>query len=160
TPNSLAISNYQVQNDQVNFRRRDYNLGDYIQSSLQPALQILGGVFTPGPFADPAAGQGYRQPILINGIGDTQLSQYQQFFSQYTSPNIGLYSASLSSMYTILLGGISLYDYDFTTGQLTSDTFLPFVDDVTTLVQNANGSQEYEMPSQLPGFYGAEARFF
>jgi hypothetical protein len=160
TPNSLAISNYQAQNDQVNFRRRDYNLGDVIQSNLQPALEILGGVFTPGPFNDPAAGQGYRQPMLINGLGSTQLSQYQQFFSQYSSPNIGLFSASQSSMYTILLGGIGLYNYTFTTGQLTSDTELPFVDDVTTLVQNANGSQEYAMPSQLPGFYGAEARFF
>lgn len=160
TPNSLAISNYQAQNDQVNFRRRDYNLGDYIQSNLQPALQILGGVFTPGPFSDPAAGLGYRQPILIKGIGDTQLSEYQQFFSQYTSPNIGLYSASQSSMYTIFLGGIGVYSYDFTTGKLTADNFLPFVKDVTTLVQTDKGSQEYEMPSQLPGFYGAEARFF
>lgn len=160
TPDSLAISNYQAQNDQVNLRRRDYNLGAIIQSNLQPALQIFGGVFTPGPFSDPVAGQGYRQPILVNGIGNTLLSQYQQFFSQYSAPNIGLFSASTSSMYTLFLGGISLFDYNFATGQLTSDTMLPFVDDVTTLAQNASGTQEYEMPSQLPGFYGAEARFF
>ena len=64
-------------------------------------------------------------------------------------------------MYTILLGGIGVYDYNFSTGQLTSDTGLPFVDDVTSIVQNSTGSyQEYEMPSQLPGLYGAEARFF
>ncbi len=64
-------------------------------------------------------------------------------------------------MYTILLGGIGLYDYNFSTGQLTEDTGLPFVDDVTTLQQSSNGSsQEFEMPSQLPGLYGAEARFF
>jgi hypothetical protein len=64
-------------------------------------------------------------------------------------------------MFTIFLGGISLYDYSFSTGQLTADTELPFVNDVTTLMQGANGvSQEFEMPSQLPGLYGAEASFF
>jgi len=156
-PGSLAISNYQAQNDQVNFRRRDYNLGNIIEPSLQPALEVYGGVFTPGP----TGGGGYRTPIVVNGIGNTQVGQYQQFFSQYSSPNLGLYDPTTQSMYTIFLGGISLYDYNFSTGQLTQDTNLPFVDDVTTMVQNANGTtQEYAMPSQLPGLYGAEARFF
>jgi hypothetical protein len=160
TPLSLAISNFQIQNDQVNFRRRDYTLTDIIQSNLQPALQINGGVFTPGPGNDPAAGQGYRQPILITGPGQTQLSTYQQFFSQYSAAHVGLFDANTSSMYSILFGGIGLYSYDFATGQLTSDTGLPFVNDVTSIVQNASGEQEYAMPSQLPGFYGAEAMFF
>jgi hypothetical protein len=160
-PASLAISNYQALNDQVNFRRRDYTLTNVIQSNLQPALQINGGVFTPGPFSDPLAGQGYRQPILITGPGQTQLSSYQQFFSQYAAPNVGLFDANSNSMYTILFGGIGLYSYDFATGRLTYDAGLPFVKDVTTIKQGANGAeQEYEMPSQLPGFYGAEARFF
>jgi hypothetical protein len=44
---------------------------------------------------------------------------------------------------------------------LTSDSELPFVDDVTSFVRRANGSsQEYIMPSQLPGLYGTEAAFF
>ncbi len=35
------------------------------------------------------------------------------------------------------------------------------MDDVTALVQQPNrATQEYEMPSQLPGLYGAESRFF
>jgi len=55
-------------------------------------------------------------------------------------------------MYTIFLGGISLYDYDFATGALTSNAGLPFVDDVTTLEQTANGDQEYEMPDSFPAF--------
>ena len=118
-------------------------------------------MFTPGPFNDPVAGLGYRQPIDITGPGQSQLSTYQQFFSQYSAANVGLFDAGTGSMYTILMGGIGVYDYNFSTGQLTSDPGLPFVDDVTSLVQTSNGStQEYEMPSQLPGLYGAEARFF
>ncbi len=158
---SLGIANFQVQNDQVNFRRRDYGLGNIIQPNLQAALEVFGGVFTPGASSDPASGQGYRTPIVVSGIGATQVSQYQQFFNQYSAANIGLYDATTQSMYTVFLGGISLYDYSFSTGQLTADTELPFVDDVTTLMQGANGaSQEFEMPSQLPGMYGAEASFF
>ncbi|CAN5572204.1 hypothetical protein BH10PLA2_BH10PLA2_07850 [soil metagenome] len=159
-PGSLGISNFRIQNDQVNFRRRDYTLTNLIQPNLQPALQINGGVFTPGPFSDPAAGQGYRQPILITGPGQTQLSTYQQFFSQYSAAHVGLFDANTSSMYSILFGGIGLYSYDFATGQLTSDIGLPFVNDVTTIVQANGVEQEYAMPSQLPGFYGAEAQFF
>ncbi len=159
-PASLSITNYQAQNDQVNFRRRDYSLGTIIQPGLQPGLEAYGGVFTPGAQTDPSNGQGYQTPIVVNGIGATQVGPYQQYFSQYSVPNIGLYSAGTQSMYTIFMGGISLYDYNFATGQLTEDTGLPFVDDVTTLQQTASGGQEYEMPSQLPGYYGAEARFF
>ena len=158
---SLGIANFQVQNDQVNFRRRDYDLGNIIQPNAQAALEVFGGVFTPGAPSDPTGGQGYRTPIVVSGVGATQVSQYQQFFNQYSAANVGLYDARTQSMFTVFLGGISLYDYNFATGQLTSDTELPFVDDVTTLMQGANGaSQEYEMPSQLPGLYGAEASFF
>ena len=159
-PNSLTISNYQAQNDQVNFRRRDYTLGDIVQAG-QLALQVYGGVFTAGsPLTDTTSGQGYQNSIVVNGIGNTTVGQYQQYFSQYSAPDIGLYDSTTQSMYTIFLGGISLYDYDFATGALTSNAGLPFVDDVTTLEQTANGDQEYEMPDQLPGLYGAEASFF
>ena len=72
-PNSLSISNYQAQNDQVNFRRRDYNLGNVVLPNGQPALEIYGGVFTPGPGSLAHAEAGYRNPILIQGIGDTQV---------------------------------------------------------------------------------------
>jgi len=153
-PSSLGISDYQAQNDQVNLRRRDYVLGEINQSNGQPALELYGGVFTP-------LGQGYRNPILISGVGQTQISSYQQYFSQYSAPRIGMFSASTGAMDSIFLGGLSLYDVNFATGQLTQNAELPFVDDVTAFVQQPNGAgQEYEMPSQLPGLFGSESRFF
>ena len=88
-------------------------------------------------------------------------SHYQQFFNQYTAANVPLFDARTRSMATIFFGGISLYDYDFATGTLTSDTELPFVNDVTSLVQRGDGStQEYIMPSQLPALLGTGAAFF
>lgn len=168
-PGSLSISDFQVQNDQVNFRRRDFNFGHIVQpSNGQTALELFGGVFQPGPQTDPFAAA-YRNQIIIGGVGITTLTQYQQFFNQYTVPNIGLYSSNTQSMYTLSFGGISLYGYDFATGQLTAPLAAtnppapayPFVNNVTTLVQKANGqSQEYMMPSTLPGLYGAEAAYF
>ncbi len=151
---SLAISNYQAQRDPVNFRRRDGNLVPVVFPDGKPGLEYLGGVFTV------PAGGGYVNPVIIANNGTATVNSYQQYFSQYTSPRVGLYDSRTRSLDTILFGGISLYDYNFATGSLTSDTNLPFVDDVTTLVQRANGtSQEFIMPSQLPGLYGAGASY-
>jgi hypothetical protein len=167
-PNSLAISNYQAQNDQVNFRRRDYDLADVILPNGQPALNVFGGVFSPSPPADQLAA-GYRFPIQITGFGQTQLGSYQQFFNQYSAPHLGLFSPSTKTMNTIFLGGISLSDVNFAVGQFSYNLVngppvvpgLPWVNDVTSLVQFADGSaQEFEIPSQLPGLLGAESRLF
>ena len=72
-------------------------------------------------------------------------------------------------MHTIFFGGISLYDVNFATGDLIlpwlnfPPTFpgLPFINNVTTQVRQGDGTTlELEMPSQLPGYFGAEARYF
>ena len=153
--NALAVAGYKAQRDPMNFRRRDYNLGPTILPNGRQGLTAFGGVFTP-------QGNGYRFPVLINPGGTAKIdTKYQQFFSQYTSANVGLFDSKTRSMDTIFFGGISLYDYNFATGQFTVDTELPFVDDVTTFAQRADGSdQEYIMPSQLPGRYGSNAAFF
>ncbi|MDR3632971.1 MAG: hypothetical protein P4L84_03990 [Isosphaeraceae bacterium] len=152
---TLAITSYQAQRDPVNFRRRDYNLAPSILPNGRQGLTAFGGVFTP-------AGNGYRFPIIVRPNGSAQVdNHYEQYFSQYTSANVPLFDARQHTMDTIFFGGIGLYDYNFTTGALTTDTELPFVDDVTSFVQRANGSaQEYIMPSQLPGRYGSDAAFF
>ncbi len=157
---SLAIAGYQALRDPVNFRRRDGNLVRFIGTAGQPQLAYLGGVFTPTSVT------AYQAPILIGPGGRAHVdAAYQQFFSQYTTANIPLYDPRSRSMYDILMGGISLYEYS--NGQLIEDTFLPWVDDVTSLVRAGDGSfQEYSM-SPIPivtaggtGFYGANAAFF
>lgn len=153
----LGIANYSAQVDPVNFRRRDGNLHAIVTPSGQPGLEYDGGVFTPGN-----NGTGYRNPVIIgpDGVGRVDFG-YQQFFSQYDSPMIPLFSASKGSMQTIFLGGISLFHFDPTTGKTTEDTNLPFVPDITAQVDSPNGLiREYSLVPQLPGFFGAEAAFF
>jgi hypothetical protein len=153
--NILAITDYKSQRDPVNFRRRDYNLAPVVFPNGQRGLAALGGVFTPD-------GNGFRNPIVIGPDGFARVNtRYQQYFSQYTSALVPLFDARNASMATVLFGGIGLYHYDFTTGTLTADTNLPFVNDVTSFVHRADGSnQEFIMPSQLPAKLGTEAAFF
>ncbi len=158
TPRLLTIVNFQSQRDPVNFRRRDYNQDPFVFPNGQPGLAVYGGVFT-------VAGGAFLNPILIGPKGFARVdTNYQQFFTQYNAARVALFDSRSRTMDTILMGGISLYHYDFTTGTLSSDPDLPFDNDVTTLAWRANGSiQEYMMPSQLPGppdLLGAEAAFF
>jgi hypothetical protein len=153
----LGITSYSAQVDPVNFRRRDGNLHAIITPSGQEGLEYDGGVFTPGP-----EGTGFRNPIVIgpDGVGRVDFG-YQQYFNQYTAPEIPLFSAATGSMQTVTLGGIGLFHYDPTTGNLTEDTGLPFTPDITAQVTSANGlRREYSILPQLPGLLGASAAFF
>lgn len=161
TGRGLAITDYRAQRDPVDFRRRDGNLVSFIGSAGQDELAYLGGVFTVGQTET-----GYQAPILIGSDGVARIDAgYQQYFNQYTTANIPLYDRRSGSMYTVLIGGISLYYY--ADGVLTEDTGLPWVDNVTSLVRSRDGSfQEYSM-SPIPavtaggtGYYGAGANFF
>jgi hypothetical protein len=155
----LAIVGYRAQRDDVNFRRRDGNLVPSIGTAGQSELRYLGGVFTTN-------GGGFQAPLLIGRDGTARVdAAYQQFFSQYSTADISLYDRHSKANYTILMGGISLYSYS--DGQLTSNTTLPWTDNVTSLVQSADGKfQEYIMSPIPPaasgdtGFYGAYAGFF
>lgn len=161
TGRTLSIAGYQALRDPVNFRRRDGNLVSIIGTAGQAELAFLGGVFTPGD-----NGTGYQAPIIIGPTGRADVdAAYQQFFNQYTTTDIPLYDRSSRSMYTVLIGGISLYEYS--AGQFTPDTSLPWVDYVDSLARAADGSfQEYLMssiPAVTPGgtgFFGAGSGFF
>jgi hypothetical protein len=153
TPRELAISNYQTSTDPVNFHRRDFRMSPVILPNDQSAIEVYGGVFTPDFSV-------YRQPITIARSGQITISPYQQFFSQYDSPQIPLYSPSTHTMQTIFLGGISLYNYFPDTQTISEDSNIPFINTITDLVQPPNGAdQEYVMPEQLPGLLGTEAAY-
>jgi hypothetical protein len=156
----LAVnwSTYQALRDPVNFRRRDGNFKSVILPNGKPAFTYYGGVFTPGN-----AGIAYAAPILINANGTARVDNaYQQFFSQYTTGNIALYSAKKRTMNTIFLGGISNWSY--VNGQLTmgaaGGATDPWVNNVTALVQNARGWYQEFSFTPLPGFFGAYSAMF
>jgi hypothetical protein len=150
---TLGISAYQTSVDPTSFHRRDFRMSPVILPNGQAALEAYGGVFTP-------AGSAYRQPITIYRNGGTRVSSYQQYFSQYDSPQIPIYDARTRSMNTVFLGGISLYNDFPATNQILPDPDIPFINTITNLVQGASGTdQEYVMPVQLPGLMGAGSEY-
>ena len=160
TGSRLAIADYQAQRDPVNFRRRDGNLVAAIGPRGQAQLRFLGGVFT-------TDGGGYQAPILIGDSGRARVdAAYQQYFSQYSTADFSLYDRRSGTNYTVLLGGISLYSYS--DGELSPPSFdLPWTDNVTSLVQSADGSFHEYIMSPIPpagpgdtGYYGAYAGYF
>lgn len=153
TRRRLGITGYRTTTDPVDFHRRDFEMSSIILPGGQPGLEVYGGVFTPDNSV-------YRQPITIMKSGRIYISPYQQYFSQYHSPQIPLYDARTGAMDTVFLGGISLYNYDPSTRTISEDPNIPFIDTITDLVQGANGTdQEYVLPVQLPGLLGAEAQY-
>ncbi len=150
---TLGLSAYRTITDPINFHRRDFMMSPVILPNGQAALEAYGGVFSPEESV-------FRQPITIYRNGSTSVSSYQQYFSQHTSPQIPIYDARTRSMHTIFLGGISLYNYFPTTGQIQEDPGIPFINTITDLMQGSTGSdREYVMPVQLPGLMGAESHY-
>jgi hypothetical protein len=156
TSKALSIRKIQTITNTDAFHRRDFGMTPAILPNGQQALEVYGGVFTPDNSV-------YRQPITITNTGRTFISTYNQYFSQYDEPQVPLYSAKSKGMQTIFLGGISLYNYipSLPPSQaIKPDPDIPFVNTITDLFQNANGSdREYILPVQLPGLLGASAQF-
>ena len=105
----------------------------------------------------------YRKAVIIEGPAPANVSidPYQQFMSQYHCPQVPMYSAASKTMYTTLLGGISLYYLFPPTQELKRDNGLPFIDEVTTLTTTSAGkSSECISKQRLPALLGAGAVFF
>jgi hypothetical protein len=134
-----------------------------IRSNLAPGLTAYGGVFTK------VAGA-WTNPVNIDqdSGGNTKIAldtSFSQKMSQYSCARLLMFSARNSrTMYTTLLGGISLYFYD-KNGKLVEsnlDNFMPFINSITTLARLTNGrTVEWPQPPSLslPELIGANAVF-
>ncbi|MDF2438204.1 MAG: hypothetical protein K0Q95_2580 [Bacteroidota bacterium] len=152
---AMSLSNISYLVDTNNFHRRDLNVGPIIKPNGSMALEAYGGVFKKDrnlPFLE---------PITISAGGTTSVNfSYQQVMSHYTCANIPVYDSVTGNMYSTFLGGISLNDYNPSTGLVAMDTLVPFIKDVTTMTTYANGVvEEKVLPVQLPGLLGSNAKF-
>jgi hypothetical protein len=151
---TLSVSNFHRLSDTVNFHRRDFTMCPVIKPDGSSAIGIYGGVFKK------QADLPYLEPILLSSNGTAEVKNYQQWMSQYSCAVLPIYDALNKTMYTTFFGGISLHDYDVNTGTIQQDTLLPFINDITTLTQDANDHmEETVLPLQLPGLLGCNARF-
>jgi hypothetical protein len=151
---TITLSNFSQQVDTVHFHRRDFTMCPLVKPDESLGMGIYGGVFKK------TANLPYLEPIVLSANGTADVKSYQQLMSQYTCAAIPAYDALNKAMYTTFLGGISLYDYNTSTGSIQKDTLMPFISDVTTLSSYANGAMEESvLPLQLPGLLGSNAKF-
>jgi hypothetical protein len=143
------------------YNRRDLNVTPAINPATgQPRIVAFGGVFKPGQDT------GYQEPILIDNAGDPMNftvkvdKGYLQLLNQYDCARVALYDRTARQSTTLFLGGISLYYLDPKTHKLRLDTGLPFVQDISALTLNANGTWSEAVRSVPIGRYlGADAIF-
>ena len=158
--------------DLVNFRRRDYTLMlavDGVGASQKTTAAALAGVFTAGNgfFTVPTEVGRDGRPTQADPMASTT---FKQGMNIYDCVTLGLYSASLKQSHTILFGGITYVYFDPQSAKFVSDDELPFTNQVTAIVRDANRQYgQYLLKATFPPVagptgtalrFGAEARLF
>lgn len=164
--NGLRIEDYHQTEPNEAFHRRDLNVVPTIsrnsQGDLEKGLLALSGVFT---YSDGA----WTVPVEIDAEGNATMADpasadtFKQGMNNYTSATISAYSESTGEMHSLLLGGISLQYFDELTGSLVRDDALPFINQITDVVQDEEGHfEQFLVPEQFPVLFdgdGQQLRF-
>jgi hypothetical protein len=170
---SLSIANLSSSATNSAFRRRDLNVLPSISreagGNLEEGLIALSGVFT---FSDGA----WTVPVEIDAQGQPTMADpaaadtFKQAMNNYTSANVGLYSAAEGAMHMLLFGGISLNQIDRATGLATRDDNMPYSNQMSDVVRSDDGhysqhllSEDFPLltdPSGKVLRFGTNAEFF
>ncbi len=152
---NLTVTYHGSDIDTNNFHRRDLNVGPTIDASGNESWAAYSGVFRKDvdlPFLSPidrTAAGGYNV--------DTS---FDQQMNNYTCAMIPVYDSIHGTMYTVLFGGCSQYDYNPSNGNMTYDSLVPFVSDVSVMVHSATGQwAQVPLSLQLPGLLGSNMKF-
>jgi len=152
---SVSISDYSAVTDKVEYHRRDMNVTPGIKpDGVSEFITLYGGVFRNGidlPF---------QNPIHIYEDSVTVDYGFEQKMSQYTCAYLTAFNSSFGNMHTTFFGGMSLYYFNEITQTLEIDSLIPFIDDITTLTKNSNGTSEEKISIlKMPALLGTNAKF-
>ncbi|MGD9635014.1 MAG: hypothetical protein AB7G28_12660 [Pirellulales bacterium] len=169
---NLAIANVTQTAPVSAYRRRDLNVVPIVEpdgaGGTREGLVALSGVFTSsfGAWTVPVEIDANGTPTMANpALADT----FKQGFNGYHSAKLGLYSEAAGSMHEVLMGGISVQYLDESTGMVTTDNNMPFVNDVTAVTIDAAGKYSQQHLGFYPELlddagmrwrFGANAEFF
>lgn len=158
---NLSVANLASTPPTAYYRRRDLNVVPTIRPDglgrTKPGLLALSGVFQP-------AGDAWTVPVEIDADGIPSMSDpsapdtFQQSMNNYHSAKVGFFSASTGEMHEILFGGISLKYLDEDTRTIRTDSGLPFVNDITSVVIDANGQYTQNHLGFMPELFDQQGR--
>lgn len=155
------------------YRRRDLNIVPVMHDlygTPLPATIAFSGVFT-------LSGGAWTVPVLIDYWGNSTMSDpadpstFKQAMNNYACAFMSSYSNNTKTSYVTLFGGIS-FGF-FTNGVFSTDSELPFINQITTITLDKNGNYaQYLMDNEYPVIlstgsnpgnqllFGAAAKFF
>jgi hypothetical protein len=76
----------------------------------------------------------------------------------YHSAKLGLFSEASGEMHELLFGGITLQYLDTTSGSIATDFGLPFVNDITAVVVDADGNYSQHHLGMFPELFDIQDR--
>lgn len=158
---NLSVSNITMTTPDANYRRRDLNVVPMIRpdglGGTEQGLVVFSGVFT-------ESGEPWTVPVEIDANGNPSMADpnnpntFQQGMGNYHSAKVGFYSSSSGEMHEVLFGGISLQYLDEATQTIMTDTNLPFVNDITSVVIDADGNYTQNHLGMMPQLYDLQNR--
>jgi hypothetical protein len=148
----FRIENYRESKDPVNLHRRDYNLVPHIMRDGQLGYTVYSGVF------QPVDDLPFHSLVDVTSSGHAIRPNAQQQLSSYHSAVMPVYSSAQQRMMTVFFGGMSQYEVD-DKGLLTRNDSVPFVNTISMMVQDAQGTTERALPTRMPGLLGSSAEF-
>lgn len=147
---NISIANYETITDPEAFHRRDYNVVPQVLLNGKEGLTLFSGVF------QPAANIPFLNSVTLDEKGYKINPSFAQYYNNYHSAVLPLYSKKNNEMHTIFFGGIAQY-YD-SAGILVQNSDVPFVKTIAAVVRDNTGNlAEYKLPVEMPFFAGAGA---
>ena len=150
---TLAIANESSSPPNDAYRRRDLNVYPVLRPDGQGAadeqLVVLSGVFTETDGA-------WTVPVEIDAQGNPTMADpqaagtFRQAINNYHSAKFGLYSAATGEMHEVLLGGITLQEYDAQSNTFVQDDNLPWTNQIGAVSIDASGEFSQSLAGAFP----------
>lgn len=151
---TLGISNLRIQQDSINFHRRDYNLVPQVFPNRSEGLTGFSGVFQYQSVLP------YLNTVNITEDTAVVVPNFDQHLSQYHSAVMPVYDSTYNVMHTFFFGGMSRFTIDAQTQTLVDDTLVPFVKTISCVSRFANGEmEEKQLGISFPDYLGSNMEF-
>ena len=151
---NLGISNLKIQQDSINFHRRDYNLVPQIFPNRSDGLTAFSGVFQYQSVLP------YLNTINISEDTAVVAPNFDQHLSQYHSAVMPVYDSTYNVMHNYFFGGMSRFTINPLTQTLVDDTLVPFVKTISCVSRFADGTmEEKQLGISFPDYLGSNMEF-